>query len=96
MYECKVSCRQNGAQTLGSRIFFIFFPILSIKCASTTYMNPFDMLRCEIKFIDKIKKEKKCWTQLSACGTEANYMLGTEANYMLQVLVYMVSSSTSA
>jgi hypothetical protein len=20
----------------------------SIKCASTTYMNPFDMLRCEI------------------------------------------------
>ena len=22
--------------------------ILSIKCASTTYMNPFDMLRCEI------------------------------------------------
>jgi hypothetical protein len=25
MYDCKVSCRQNGAQTLGSRIFFIFF-----------------------------------------------------------------------
>jgi hypothetical protein len=24
------------------------FSILSIKCASTTYMNPFDMLRCEI------------------------------------------------
>jgi hypothetical protein len=58
-------------------------------------MNPFDMLRCEIKFIDKIEKNKS-WTQLSACGTEANYMLGTEANYMLQVLVYMVSSSTSA
>ena len=28
--------------------FFFFFSILSIKCASTTYMNPFDMLRCEI------------------------------------------------
>jgi hypothetical protein len=25
-----------------------FFSILSIKCASTTYMNPFDMFRCEI------------------------------------------------
>ena len=28
--------------------FFFSFSILSIKCASTTYMNPFDMLRCEI------------------------------------------------
>ena len=28
--------------------YFFFFSILSIKCASTTYMNPFDMLRCEI------------------------------------------------
>ena len=37
------------AQALGSRIFFKKkFSILSIKCASTTYMNPFDMLRCEI------------------------------------------------
>ena len=27
---------------------FFFLSILSIKCASTTYMNPFDMLRCEI------------------------------------------------
>ena len=31
-------------QALGSRIL----SILSIKCASTTYMNPFDMLRCGI------------------------------------------------
>ena len=37
------------AQALGSWIFFFqFFSILSIKCASTMYMNPFDMLRCEI------------------------------------------------
>jgi hypothetical protein len=28
--------------------YFVFFSILSIKCASTTYLNPFDMLRCEI------------------------------------------------
>jgi hypothetical protein len=28
---------------------YLFSSILSIKCASTTYMNPFDMLRCEIK-----------------------------------------------
>ena len=34
------------SQALGSRIFF--FSIISKKCASTTYMNPFDMLRCEI------------------------------------------------
>jgi hypothetical protein len=27
---------------------FFCSSILSIKCASTTYMNPFDMLRCEI------------------------------------------------
>jgi hypothetical protein len=27
---------------------YVFSSILSIKCASTTYMNPFDMLRCEI------------------------------------------------
>ena len=27
---------------------FFFFSILSIKYASTTYMNPFDMLGCEI------------------------------------------------
>ena len=27
---------------------YFFSSILSIKCASTTYMNPFDMLRCEI------------------------------------------------
>jgi hypothetical protein len=26
----------------------LFSSILSIKCASTTYMNPFDMVRCEI------------------------------------------------
>ena len=36
-------------QALGSRIFFS--SILSIKCASTTYMNPFDMLRCEINVV---------------------------------------------
>ena len=34
-------------QAFGSRISF-FFSNLSIKYASTTYMNPFDMLRCEI------------------------------------------------
>jgi hypothetical protein len=28
---------------------FFLVSILSIKCASTTYMNPFDMLRCEIQ-----------------------------------------------
>ena len=28
--------------------YFFFFSILSIKCAYTTYMNPFDMHRCEI------------------------------------------------
>jgi hypothetical protein len=27
---------------------YLFSSILSIKCASTTYMNPFDMLHCEI------------------------------------------------
>ena len=27
---------------------YLFSSILSIKCASTTYMNPFDMFRCEI------------------------------------------------
>jgi hypothetical protein len=29
---------------------YLFSSILSIKCASTTYMNPFDMFRCEISF----------------------------------------------
>jgi hypothetical protein len=29
---------------------YLFPSILSIKCASTTYMNPFDMFRCEISF----------------------------------------------
>ena len=27
---------------------YLFSSNLSIKCASTTYMNPFDMFRCEI------------------------------------------------
>ena len=36
----------SKSQALGSRIFFS--SICSIKCASTTYMNPFDMLHCEI------------------------------------------------
>jgi hypothetical protein len=27
---------------------YLFSSILSITCASTTYMNPFDMFRCEI------------------------------------------------
>ena len=27
---------------------YLFSSILSIKCASTTYMNPLDMFRCEI------------------------------------------------
>ena len=40
-------CRYYSSD-FGSRIFFFFFSILSIKCASTTYMNPFDMLRCVI------------------------------------------------
>jgi hypothetical protein len=35
--------------TTGTWIQDFFSSILSIKCASTTYMNPFDMLRCEIK-----------------------------------------------
>jgi len=34
-------------QALGSRIFSSSL-ILSIKCASIMYMNPFDMLSCEI------------------------------------------------
>ena len=37
---------RSGAQALGSSIFIS--SILSIKCASTTYMNPFDIRRCEI------------------------------------------------
>ena len=36
----------SNSQALGSRI--CFSSILSIKCVSTTYMNPFDMLRYEI------------------------------------------------
>ena len=34
--------------TTGTWIQDLFSSILSIKCASTTYMKPFDMLRCEI------------------------------------------------
>ena len=34
--------------TTGTWVHDFFFSILSIKCAFTTYMNPFDMLRCEI------------------------------------------------
>ena len=32
----------------GTWVLDFISSILSIKCASTTYMNPFDMLRCEI------------------------------------------------
>jgi hypothetical protein len=32
----------------GTWVQDLFSSILSIKCASTMYMNPFDMLRCEI------------------------------------------------
>ena len=39
------SCKHRHHRHLGPGFFFL---ILSIKCASTTYMNPFDMLRCEI------------------------------------------------
>ena len=56
----------------GTWVQDIFFSILSIKCASRTYINLFDMLRCEISsyvkrvhihFIDKIE-EKKSWTEV--------------------------------
>ena len=44
------SCKHRHHRHLGPRFFF---SIVSIKCASTTYMNPFDMLRCEINaFMD--------------------------------------------
>jgi hypothetical protein len=39
------SCKHRHHRHLGP---WFFFSIVSIKCASTTYMNPFDMLRCEI------------------------------------------------
>jgi hypothetical protein len=32
---------------------YLFSSILSIKCASTTYMNPFDMLHCIRKILGK-------------------------------------------
>ena len=35
---------------------FFFFSILSIKYASTTYMNPFDMLGCEINALHCISQ----------------------------------------
>ena len=51
----------SNTQALGSRI--LFSSILSIKCASTTYMNPFGkhVKRVHIvdaHFIDKIEEKK--------------------------------------
>jgi hypothetical protein len=42
---CRYYSSDFGHRHLGPGFFF---SILSIKCASTTYMNPLDMLRCEI------------------------------------------------
>ena len=39
---------QLNSLTTGTWVQDIVFSILSIKYASTTYMNPFNMLRCEI------------------------------------------------
>ena len=40
---------KNTKNTTGTWLQDNYFSsILSIKCASTTYMNPFHMLRCEI------------------------------------------------
>jgi len=45
-YTTDLSCTGIHHRHLGPG--YLFFSILSIKCASTTYMNPLDMLRCEI------------------------------------------------
>jgi hypothetical protein len=46
---CEVdSLAGNVDPSTGTWVQDFFSSILSIKCASTTYMNPFDMFRCEI------------------------------------------------
>jgi hypothetical protein len=52
---------------MGPGIFFS--SILSIKCASTTYMNPFDMLRCEINAFINYAPLKKSWTQVPVASS---------------------------